>query len=207
MKYKNVWGAVDKLAKINGLSTSGLAKKAGLDPTTFNKSKRLRPDGNKRWPSLESINKITEACGVTFEQFCQIGNGGEDVEINNSIPYIKFSKLKKAQKINAKGIDTRGWDKIRFPDSGDVLYAIDIDTKEFEPVYRKSSILVAVKNSEIRRGDRIVTLVNGGEIIVGEFVKRSAASIEMIDICDPKKEIKTAIKDIKIINRIVWASQ
>ena len=51
MKYEQVWEAVDKLAKINGLSPSGLAKKAGLDATTFNKSKRTRPDGKKRWHS------------------------------------------------------------------------------------------------------------------------------------------------------------
>ena len=45
MKYENVWDAVDKLAKKHGLSPSGLAKLAGLDATTFNKSKRLRDDG------------------------------------------------------------------------------------------------------------------------------------------------------------------
>ena len=58
MKYEQIWNAVDKLAKSKGLSPSGLAKLAGLDATTFNKSKRTRPDGNKRWPSMESINKI-----------------------------------------------------------------------------------------------------------------------------------------------------
>lgn len=52
MKYEQVWDAVDKLARAHGLSPSGLAKKAGLDATTFNKSKRIRPDGKKdglRW--------------------------------------------------------------------------------------------------------------------------------------------------------------
>ena len=39
MKYEQVWDAVDKLARAHGLSPSGLAKKAGLDATTFNKSK------------------------------------------------------------------------------------------------------------------------------------------------------------------------
>ena len=73
MKYEQVWDAVDKLARAHGLSPSGLAKKAGLDATTFNKSKRIRPDGKKRWPSLDSINKILDACNVTFEQFYKIG--------------------------------------------------------------------------------------------------------------------------------------
>lgn len=69
MKYEQVWEAVDKLAKINGLSPSGLAKKAGLDATTFNKSKRTRPDGKKRWPSLDSLNKIIEVCNISFDEF------------------------------------------------------------------------------------------------------------------------------------------
>lgn len=66
MKYEQIWSAVDKLARINGLSPSGLAKKAGLDATTFNKSKRIRPDGKQRWPSLDSINKILEVCNIGF---------------------------------------------------------------------------------------------------------------------------------------------
>ena len=64
MQYEQIWDAIDKLAKQNGLSLSGLAKKSGLDPTIFNKSKRLRHDGKKRWPSLESLNKILTVYSV-----------------------------------------------------------------------------------------------------------------------------------------------
>ena len=66
MKYENVWDAVDKLAQKHGLSPSGLAKLAGLDATTFNKSKRIRPDGKKRWPSLDSINRLLEIFNISF---------------------------------------------------------------------------------------------------------------------------------------------
>ena len=40
----------DTLAAENGLSASGLAKRSGLDPTTFNPSKRRMPDGDPRTP-------------------------------------------------------------------------------------------------------------------------------------------------------------
>ena len=45
LTHADIWNAVDRLAARAGLSASGLAKKAGLDPTTFNKSKRITPRG------------------------------------------------------------------------------------------------------------------------------------------------------------------
>lgn len=56
--HQEIWDAIDRLAQGFGLSTSGLAKKAGLDPTSFNKSKRYSPEGKPRWPSTESLAKI-----------------------------------------------------------------------------------------------------------------------------------------------------
>lgn len=58
LSHDDIWTAIDRLAASNGYSPSGLAKRAGLDPTSFNKSKRVSPDGKLRWPSTESISKI-----------------------------------------------------------------------------------------------------------------------------------------------------
>ena len=57
LTHAQIWSAIDGLAKRSGLSPSGLAKRAGLDPTTFNKSKRITPDGRARWPSTESVGR------------------------------------------------------------------------------------------------------------------------------------------------------
>ncbi len=43
--HSNVWKALDRLAAEAGLSPSALARRAGLDPTTFNPSKRVSKDG------------------------------------------------------------------------------------------------------------------------------------------------------------------
>lgn len=64
--HEQIWSAIDRLAKDKGYSPSGLAKKAGLDPTTFNKSKRLSADGKPRWPSTESIAKILTVTGASL---------------------------------------------------------------------------------------------------------------------------------------------
>src|SRR3954451_10462643 len=69
LTHAQIWHAIDSLAERYGLSASGLARKAGLDPTTFNKSKRLSVDGRLRWPSTESIAKVLDATGATMEEF------------------------------------------------------------------------------------------------------------------------------------------
>ena len=61
LTHDQIWNALDRLAERAGLSASALAKRAGLDPTTFNKSKRITPDGRERWPSTESVAKALAA--------------------------------------------------------------------------------------------------------------------------------------------------
>ncbi|MGH6675657.1 MAG: helix-turn-helix transcriptional regulator, partial [Xanthobacteraceae bacterium] len=61
LTHAQVWAAIDRLAERAGLSASGLARRAGLDPTTFNKSKRVTPSARARWPSTESIAKALAA--------------------------------------------------------------------------------------------------------------------------------------------------
>ena len=81
LTHGQVWGALDRLAERAGLSPSGLAWRAGLDPTTFNKSKRITPDGRERWPSTESLAKALAATSSSIDTFVQlIGDHGRDVQ-------------------------------------------------------------------------------------------------------------------------------
>lgn len=70
--HKQVWGAMDRLAREKGLSMSGLARKAGLDPTAFNPSKRHNADGRERWPSTETLSKVLTVTETTLEQFATL---------------------------------------------------------------------------------------------------------------------------------------
>lgn len=74
--HEEIWRAIERLAERNGLSTSGLAKKAGLDATTFNKSKRISPEGKPRWPSTESLSRILGATDTSMDQFLGLLSGG-----------------------------------------------------------------------------------------------------------------------------------
>src|SRR5882724_247819 len=69
LTHEQIWTAIDRLATHARLSPSGLAKRAGLDPTTFNKSKRVTGKGRARWPSTESIARALTATGVNIDTF------------------------------------------------------------------------------------------------------------------------------------------
>src|SRR5260221_7485714 len=75
LTHGQIWTALDRVAERAGLSASGLAKKAGLDPTTFNKSKRITPDGRERWPSTESLAKALAATNSSIDVFAQFIDG------------------------------------------------------------------------------------------------------------------------------------
>ncbi len=206
MKYEQVWEAVDKLAKINGLSPSGLAKKAGLDSTTFNKSKRTRPDGKKRWPSLDSLNKIIDVCNISFDEFFALVSDEDDDKLLHSIPYVSYSDLCDGVVHISADFSDNKWQKIQFPDGKGNLYALDLNTNIFEPIYRSGTLLILSQESEIRSGDRVAVFMKNDEIIIAEFIRRTATTIETQNIINSEK-LSINVDDIKLIHRIVWASQ
>src|SRR6266700_8451638 len=88
--HVQVWTALDRLAERAGLSPSGLAKRSGLDPTTFNKSKRITGDGRERWPSTESVSKALAASNASIETFVQlIGDGARSQQ---SVPLLGLAQ-------------------------------------------------------------------------------------------------------------------
>ena len=112
LTHSDIWNAVDRLAARAGLSASGLAKKAGLDPTTFNKSKRITPEGRNRWPSTESIAKSLQATGVTVDTFVSLitDRGGASTQ---AIPLIGLAEASTAGYFDDGGflaeLQRRGW--------------------------------------------------------------------------------------------------
>ena len=88
LTHKQIWTAIDALAARHDMSPSGLAKLAGLDPTTFNKSKRGGANGKLRWPSTESVSKVLAATGATLDEFVSLVEGG--VARSRMVPLYKF---------------------------------------------------------------------------------------------------------------------
>jgi hypothetical protein len=64
----DLWAAIDQLAREHGWTVSGLARRAGLDPTAFNRSKRQFRERD-RWPASLSLAKVLDATGESFLDF------------------------------------------------------------------------------------------------------------------------------------------
>lgn len=207
MKYETVWSAVDNLAKNLGMTPSGLAKKSGLDSTTFNRSKRVRPDGKRRWPSLDSINKVLEYCNISFEEFYNYGDNCDGHSNIQTIPFARLSNNSILAYLEDNAPDTTNWESIAFPIGTNSAYALEIDTAEYEPTYKKGSTILLLKNSEIRHGDRIAVFFYDGSKVLGEFIHRKPQTIELLSLKNSEAEISAKIDDIAYINRIVWVSQ
>jgi phage repressor protein C with HTH and peptisase S24 domain len=79
MNHSEIWTAIEKFASEHHLTCSGLARKSGLDATTFNRSKRFSRNGQERWPSTQSIAKILNYSGLPIEEFTKHihSNGSE----------------------------------------------------------------------------------------------------------------------------------
>lgn len=67
--HEQIWDGIEKLAKQNCMTTSALARKAGLDPTCFNKSKRYTSTGKKRWITTESLCKVLNVTHTKLSVF------------------------------------------------------------------------------------------------------------------------------------------
>ena len=90
LTHAQIWNALDRLAARNKLTASGLAKKAGLDPTTFNKSKRITPEGRPRWPSTELVAKALAATSTKVDTFVTLITDGGKPPIS-TVPLIGFA--------------------------------------------------------------------------------------------------------------------
>lgn len=68
-----VWGTLDTIAANHELSQSRMAILAGLDPTTFNPSKRQQATG-LHMPGMASIMAVMTALHVTWQEWTDIWN-------------------------------------------------------------------------------------------------------------------------------------
>ncbi len=207
MDYDQLWHAIDKIAQQNGLSLSGLAKKSGLDATTFNKSKRTRPDGKKRWPSFDSVNKILDTCHLNLADFYYLAENKIHPASYLSLPYILLSSLKNPKKFSPQNIDTRNWQTANLPFVTENTYAIDLDSTKFEPIYHFGAKLVVEKFSRIKKHDRVILLLSSGDALILEFVGCDDDVVTLQSINAPHERIKYNRSDIKLLNKIIWASQ
>src|SRR3979490_1411817 len=118
LTHDQIWPALDRLAQRAGLSPSGLAKRSGLDPTTFNKTKRITPDGRERWPSTESVAKALAATNSSIDSFVQLI--GDSARSTQTVPRLGFARAASGGNFDGNGFPNgKGWDKSALPSADD----------------------------------------------------------------------------------------
>jgi phage repressor protein C with HTH and peptisase S24 domain len=211
LSHSAIWDAIDSLARRHGFTPSGLAKVAGLDSTAFNRSKRVSRDGRERWPSTESIAKLLEATGESFDAF--LSNGGVYLQ-QPSAPGVTMPLLGLAQAgaggfFDPSGFPTGdGWDQVQMPTASDPgIYALEVSGDSMLPLYRDGDRIIVSRNEQVRRGDRVVVKTRDGEVMAKVLARQTANALELhsLNPAHPPRTIESA--DIDWMARIIWASQ
>ena len=191
-----------------GLSPSGLAKKAGLDPTTFNKSKRVTPDGRARWPSTESVAKSLAATSTTVNEFVSLITDSGRAAVQ-AVPLIGFAEAGAGGYFDDGGFPVgKGWEEIAFPAVNDEhAYALEISGDSMKPAYRDGDVIIVSPAAATRRGDRVVVKTKRGEVMVKELRRKTTKSIELKSLNAEHQDRTLAMSDVLWVARIMWASQ
>jgi phage repressor protein C with HTH and peptisase S24 domain len=206
-----IWTAIDALARRYGLSPSALAKRAGLDATAFNRSKRVTPEGRPRWPTTESLAKVLVATGASIEDF--VGLLDADTaglrQAPQPIPLIGLTQAGAGGFFDDGGFPVGGgWDQIRFPRVDDEnAYALEVTGDSMQPLHRDGDILIVSPNSASRKGDRVVLRTTDGEVMAKILVRRTAKTVELASFNPEHPNLVFPVDRIDWMARIVWASQ
>lgn len=213
LSHETIWSAIDTLAKRHQLTPSALAKRAGLDPTSFNKSKRFGPDGRKRWPSTESVSRCWRRRGQASTSFWLCFRQDADnaaFRCGQCHPLLGFAQAGSGGFFDDGGFPAgQGWDVVEFPSSPERkqgVYALEVQGESMMPLYRDGDILIVEPGAQVRRGDRVVLKSRDGEVMAKVLARQSPKNIELsLNPEHPNRSFDMA--DVEWIARIIWASQ
>jgi phage repressor protein C with HTH and peptisase S24 domain len=215
LKHDSVWAAIDALAARNDISASALAKKAGLDPTTFNKSKRLSHDGRPRWPSTESLSKVLDATGATLDDLFSLitGKPPEAPEIKSfrpgRAPLMGFAQAGVGGYFEDAGFPAgEGWEQVDFPAAGGgSAYALQVSGDSMLPLYRSGDTIIVAPSAPVRRGDRVVARTKTGEVMAKVLERQGPERVELRSLNPEHPDRTVEASELDWMARIIWASQ
>ena len=208
LSHSDIWLAIDRLATRNGLTASGLARRSGLDPTTFNRSKRTTRDGKPRWPSTESIAKVLQSTQSSFTSFVALIEGEARLPPRR-VPVVGYAQAGRNGSFDEAGHPSgAGWDEIEFPDIADPkIYALEVSGESMEPLYRDGDIIIVSPAAAVRRGDRVVVRTRAGEVMAKQLARRTAKRVDLLSLNPQHPAVSLPAEEVAWLARIVWASQ
>jgi len=209
LSHQAIWDGIDSIARRHGISASALAKLAGLDPTSFNPSKRVSKDGRERWPSTESIAKVLEATGENFDAF--VAATGAYLQIpstERTVPLLGLAQAGAGGFFDSAGFPAgQGWDEVELPTIEDGIYALEVHGDSMLPLYREGDKVIVSGREQVRRGDRVAVGTKSGEVMVKVLDRQTLHKLELSSVNPDYPPRILDMKDVEWIRRIIWASQ
>lgn len=209
LTHARLWKAVDNLARREGLSASGLARRAGLDATSFNPSKRHGPGDppRPRWPSTESLMRILEATGLSLGEFADLAD--DPAPVQTAIPLLGMAQAGSDGFFDDSGLPVgEGWDATELPRAGESLFSLRITGDSMQPLYREGDrVIVDQSATEVRKGDRVVARTVDGETMAKEILALTPQRVTLGSINPAYPERVLERRDIRWMARILWVSQ
>ncbi|MCS6624860.1 helix-turn-helix transcriptional regulator [Roseibacterium beibuensis] len=209
LSHGQLWKAIDGLARREGISASALARRAGLDATSFNPSKRFGPGDppRPRWPSTESLTRILKATGLSLGEFAALAHDAP--ERPSTVPMLGMAQAGQDGFFDDAGLPVGdGWEQTDLPRPKDTLLSLRVTGDSMAPVYREGDrIIVDREASDVRKGDRVVVRTAGGETLAKEVAGLTAKAVTLASINPAYEPRVVARKDIVWMGRILWVSQ
>ena len=216
MKHDDIWRALDTLAAENGLSASGLARRSGLDPTTFNpletphagRPRPLAQHGERGEGAGRHRSQPRGFHGAGIRRACARQQRRRPQRVRR-IPLIGFAQAGGDGFFDDGGFPVGGgWDEVTLPEIGDPnAYALEISGNSMEPVFRDGDMVIVSPAAPIRRGDRVVVRTMRGEVMTKQLARRSARRIELKSLNPAHPDYSFDLVEVAWMHRIVWASQ
>jgi phage repressor protein C with HTH and peptisase S24 domain len=209
LTHERIWAAIDQLAERYGMSASGLARKAGLDATSFNRSKRTSPEGRDRWPSTESVAKVLRATGASLDELLRLIDPGVQ-KPKSMIPLIGLTQAGAGRLFTDDGMPAGGpgWEEVEFPDlANEKVFALEVQGDSMEPLYRDGDVLIVSPTASVRKGDRVVVRTTSGEVTAKELKRKTGKSIELRALNAEHADRTIPTDEIAWMARVMWARQ
>lgn len=210
LTHSKIWTAIDALADRNHCSPSALAKKAGLDSTTFNPSKRISNAGKLRWPSTESLAKILHVTGTSLEDFAELATSRDlkNTEYDPSSFAPGFAEQgSNTALIAALSPLPSDHPENLLPKTDHASFALKICDQSMSPLYRKGDILVLSKHMPLAPHDRCVIKSLNGSFHAGALVTQQSGGVELMQIDNQTIRAWLPKTAIDWVARILWVSQ
>ena len=207
LTHANIWKGLDALAKREGVSPSALARRAGLDPTSFNPSKRFGPGDppRPRWPSTESLMRVLASSGLSLGEFASMANDS----VEHSLPLLGLAKAGEQGFFSDEGLPlAEGWDRTPLPSPRESLISLEIEGDSMQPLYRPGDkVIVDLEDTRVRTGDRVAVRTVSGETLAKEIGTATAKQVELRSLNSTYPPRWVDRRDIQWMARIVWVTQ